>query len=109
MKQNNLKHQALSTLITKPDQLWTDWLNRAVPSKQRAQLEYALLNKMDAPPGEHLDRWYSFQWGLGVDGQWLIFWKATLSPDDFRDVALVSGLQGVWVRLSCNLTLRNRI
>jgi len=47
---------------------------------------------MDVPPGEHLDRWYNFLWGLGVDEQWLIFWKATLSPDDFRDVALVAGL-----------------
>ncbi len=92
MKQSSLKHQALSTLITNPDQLWTDWLNCAVPSKQRPQLEYDLLNRMDVPPGEHLDRWYNFLWGLGVDEQWLIFWKATLSPDDFRDVAFVAGL-----------------
>jgi hypothetical protein len=47
---------------------------------------------MNVPPGEHIDRWYNFLWGLGVDEQWLIFWKATLSPDDFRDVALVAGL-----------------
>ena len=47
-----------------------------------------MLNRMDVPPGQHLDRWYNFLWGLGVDEQWLIFWKATLSPDDFRDVAL---------------------
>jgi hypothetical protein len=50
MKHSALKHQALSTLISNPDQLWTDWLNCAVPSKQRAQLEYALLNRMMCRP-----------------------------------------------------------
>jgi len=92
MKHKALKYQTLSTIISNPDQLWTDWLNCAVPSKIRAQLEYDLLNRMDVPPGEHLDRWHNFLWGLGVDEQWLIFWKATLSPDDFRDLALVAGL-----------------
>ena len=92
MKHSALKHQALSTLIDNPDQLWTDWLDCAVPSKQRAQLEYDLLNRMDVPLGEHLDRWYNFLWSLGMDEQRLVFWKATLSPDDFHDVALVAGL-----------------
>ena len=62
----------------------------AVPSRKRAQAEYELLNDLGAPPGELLERWYNYLWGLGVDEQWLVFWKATLSPKDVRDVALVA-------------------
>jgi len=92
MKQNNLKHQALLTLVGDHDSLWTDWLNSAVASRERAQAEYEILNNLDVLPGELPDRWYNYLWGLGVDEQWLVFWKSTLSPTNFRDVALVTGL-----------------
>jgi hypothetical protein len=92
MKQNRLKHQALSTLIDNPDPLWTEWINKSVASRQRARVEHEFLNDMDVAPGEHHDRWFNYLWGLGVDEAWLVFWSNTLSSEDFRDVALVAGL-----------------
>ena len=56
-KRNNLKHQSLSTLVGHHDALWDNWLNSAVASGKRTQAENELLNNLDAPSEEFLDRW----------------------------------------------------
>ena len=91
-EQNKLKHQALSTFIDNPDPQWSEWLEKSVATRRRARIEHEFLDGMGVPAGEHLDRWYHYLWGLGVDESWLSFWSNALSSEDFRDVALVAGL-----------------
>lgn len=77
MKRNALKHQALSTLVPNHDKHFTECLDSTVATRDRANYENDLLNKLGIPPGEHLERWYNFLWGEGLDETWINFWKRT--------------------------------